>query len=63
VLKLEPRERRMLAAFVIAGVAVRVLYVLSTRHIGLAGDEIEYDREARFIVGGHWFWKIGRAHV
>src|SRR4051812_23644067 len=56
----------MLAAFVLAGVAIRVLSVLSTRHIGLAGDEIEYDHEARFILDGHWFWTTvpyGIAHA
>src|SRR4051794_1428663 len=56
----------MVAAFVLAGVAIRVLYVLSTRHIGLAGDEIEYDHEARFILDGHSFWTTvpyGIAHA
>jgi 4-amino-4-deoxy-L-arabinose transferase-like glycosyltransferase len=33
-----------------------VFYVLSSRHLPLRGDEIEYDIEGRFIAIGHPFW-------
>jgi hypothetical protein len=60
------REKRVLIGLVLLGVAVRVAYVLSTRHLALGGDQIEYDREARFILQGHWFWTTapyGIAHA
>jgi hypothetical protein len=50
------RERTLLAAAIVLGLAVRVAYVLATRHYRLAGDELEYDLEGRFIAAGHWFW-------
>ena len=37
-------------------VAVRLAFVYLTRGHGLAGDEIEYDTEARLAADGHWFW-------
>jgi 4-amino-4-deoxy-L-arabinose transferase-like glycosyltransferase len=50
------RELRLLLAALALGLAVRVAYVLATRHLVLGGDEPEYDAEARFIAAGHWFW-------
>ncbi len=32
------------------------MYVISTRHIQLAGDEIEYNLEGILISHGKWFW-------
>lgn len=60
------RERRWLAAAIALGVAVRVAYVLATRHLALAGDELEYDAEGTFIAHGHLFWTTrpyGIAHA
>lgn len=60
-----PRELRLLVAAVALGVAIRVIYVLATRHVGFVGDAAEYDAEGRFIAGGHWFWTtlpFGHAH-
>ena len=45
-----------LAAAVLAGVAVRVTFVVATHHSPLVGDQIEYDLEGRFIAAGRWFW-------
>ena len=36
-------ERRWLVAAIVLGLLVRLLYVLLTRHLALAGDELEYD--------------------
>lgn len=44
------------AAAIAVGVAVRVAYVLATRHDPLVGDQGEYDLEGRFIAAGRWFW-------
>jgi len=38
------------------GLGVRVTYVLATRHLPLAGDELEYDAEGWLIAHGHLFW-------
>jgi 4-amino-4-deoxy-L-arabinose transferase-like glycosyltransferase len=40
----------------VLGLVIRVVYVLVTSNHTLAGDEIEYDLEGRFIADGHWFW-------
>jgi 4-amino-4-deoxy-L-arabinose transferase-like glycosyltransferase len=55
-----------LGAAIALGLAVRVVYLVLTRHLPLAGDEIEYDIEGRFIAGGHFFWSFlpfGIAHA
>ena len=49
-------EWRWLVAAIVLGLIVRLLYVLLTRHLALAGDEIEYDYEGRMIAAGHWWW-------
>ncbi|HWC85729.1 MAG TPA: glycosyltransferase family 39 protein [Solirubrobacteraceae bacterium] len=54
--KVSRRERRLLVAAVVLGVAVRVAYVLATRHYRLAGDEAEYDSEGWLIAHGHLFY-------
>lgn len=52
-----PRRELLLLALAIAvGLVVRVVYVLSTRHLGLAGDSPEYDAEGRLIAAGHFFY-------
>lgn len=50
------RERWLLAAAICLGLAVRLAYVLGTRHYALAGDAIEYDAEGWLIAQGHFFW-------
>jgi 4-amino-4-deoxy-L-arabinose transferase-like glycosyltransferase len=50
------RELGLLLGAVAFGVALRVAFVLITRHQGLAGDELEYDADGRLIAAGHWFW-------
>jgi len=50
------RERRWLVGAIVLGLLVRLLYVLLTRHLRLAGDELEYDYEGRMIAAGHWWW-------
>jgi 4-amino-4-deoxy-L-arabinose transferase-like glycosyltransferase len=54
--RFERRELWLLAAALAVGVAVRLAYVLATRHFALAGDELEYDAEGSLIAHGHWFW-------
>jgi 4-amino-4-deoxy-L-arabinose transferase-like glycosyltransferase len=46
----------LLGAAVALGLAVRVAYVLATRHMALAGDSPEYDAEGMLIAHGHWWW-------
>jgi 4-amino-4-deoxy-L-arabinose transferase-like glycosyltransferase len=50
------RERWVLLGALALGVAIRVTYVLATRHLALAGDSIEYDAEGKLIAAGHWFY-------
>jgi hypothetical protein len=50
------RELVYLAIAIILGLAVRVIYVLLTRHYRLAGDAIEYDVEGQLTAQGHLFW-------
>ncbi len=60
------RERAILLGAIAVGVAVRVAYVLATRHYRLAGDALEYDAEGTFIAHGHLFWTTrpyGIAHA
>jgi 4-amino-4-deoxy-L-arabinose transferase-like glycosyltransferase len=45
-----------LVGAVVLGLAVRLAYVLATRHLALAGDELEYDAEGQLIAHGHLFW-------
>ena len=49
-------ERRILVALCLLALAVRIAYVLATRHLALAGDELEYDLEGRLLAAGHPFW-------
>lgn len=49
-------EATLLVVAVLLGFAIRVAYVLITRHHILAGDEPEYDLEGRLIAAGHFFW-------
>ena len=50
------REGALLIGAVALGLAIRIAYVLITRHHPLVGDEPEYDFEARMIASGHLFW-------
>lgn len=50
------RELLVLAAAMALGLFLRLVYVLATQDHVLAGDEIEYDTQARFIADGKWFW-------
>jgi hypothetical protein len=50
------RELVIVLAAIVAGVALRLAYVAATRHHALAGDEIEYDLEARLGAAGHFLW-------
>jgi 4-amino-4-deoxy-L-arabinose transferase-like glycosyltransferase len=49
-------ERGFVIAAVVLGLAIRIVYVLVTRHHVLTGDEPEYDLEGRLIAAGHVFW-------
>jgi 4-amino-4-deoxy-L-arabinose transferase-like glycosyltransferase len=49
------REVAILAGLVLAGLVVRVVYVLATRGYTLSGDQVEYDAIGRAAVDGHWF--------
>jgi 4-amino-4-deoxy-L-arabinose transferase-like glycosyltransferase len=63
---LDSRELWLLVAAIALGLAVRILYVLLTRHLKLAGDEPEYDVEGQLIAHGHLFWTTspyGLAHA
>jgi 4-amino-4-deoxy-L-arabinose transferase-like glycosyltransferase len=50
------RERMLLAAAIVLGLAIQLIYVVATRHYKLAGDQPEYDAEAQLIAHGHWFY-------
>jgi 4-amino-4-deoxy-L-arabinose transferase-like glycosyltransferase len=54
--KVSHRERLLLTGAILVGVAVRLVYVLATRHVHLAGDELEFDAEGWLIAHGHFFW-------
>jgi 4-amino-4-deoxy-L-arabinose transferase-like glycosyltransferase len=54
--KVSRRERRLLFAAIVLGLAARIAYVLATRHYALAGDEVEYDSEGWLIAHGHLFY-------
>jgi 4-amino-4-deoxy-L-arabinose transferase-like glycosyltransferase len=51
-------ELWLLGGAIALGVAVRVGYVLATRHLTLIGDEVEYDLEGQLIAHGHWWWSV-----
>lgn len=53
-----PSRRELLgvAAIVLLGIALRLAYILITKDHTLAGDEIEYDIEARFAADGKFLW-------
>ena len=50
------RELILLGAAIVLGLAVRIIYVIATRHYALAGDAPEYDAEGELIAHGHLFW-------
>jgi 4-amino-4-deoxy-L-arabinose transferase-like glycosyltransferase len=59
------RERLLVLGAMAAGVAVVVLYVLTTRSHPLRGDEVFYDETARFWADGKLWWAtvpFGDAH-
>jgi 4-amino-4-deoxy-L-arabinose transferase-like glycosyltransferase len=59
------RERLLVLGAMVAGVAVVLLYVLSTRSHPLRGDELFYDETARFWADGKLWWgtaPFGEAH-
>ena len=58
VISLDRREKRLLLAAVLLAVIVRIAYIAATRGHTLAGDEFEYNREARFFAGGDWFFSL-----
>ncbi|HVS29336.1 MAG TPA: hypothetical protein VHE14_07270, partial [Solirubrobacteraceae bacterium] len=64
--EVDRRERTLLVAAILLGLAVRVGYVLITGGHHLTGDEPEYDIEGRFLVHGHFLWSTtpyGIAHA
>jgi 4-amino-4-deoxy-L-arabinose transferase-like glycosyltransferase len=59
------RELALLGGAMALGLAIRLAYVLLTSGHTLAGDEVEYDIQGRFIEQGMWFWSTtpyGEAH-
>lgn len=48
-------ELRALGGAIALGLLVRLLYVVLTRHLPLAGDAPEYDFEGQMIAHGHFF--------
>jgi 4-amino-4-deoxy-L-arabinose transferase-like glycosyltransferase len=46
----------LLIGAIAVGFAVQLAYILTTRHLTLAGDEPEYLSEARLIAHGHLFY-------
>lgn len=50
------RELHLLAGAVVLGLAIRIAFLVITKGHTLAGDEPEYDLQARFIADGRWFW-------
>jgi 4-amino-4-deoxy-L-arabinose transferase-like glycosyltransferase len=55
-IELDRREAFLLLGAIALGLVVRILYVLLTQHLKLAGDAPEYDAEGVLITHGHWFW-------
>jgi 4-amino-4-deoxy-L-arabinose transferase-like glycosyltransferase len=50
------RELALVAAAIVLGVAVRLVYAFATNGHTLRGDEPEYDLEGRFFAMGKYFW-------
>jgi len=50
------RELLVLGIAVVLGVGLRLAYILATRGHALAGDEVEYDIEGRFLAAGRFLW-------
>jgi 4-amino-4-deoxy-L-arabinose transferase-like glycosyltransferase len=48
------RELMWVIAAVVLALAIRIVYVLATKDHALAGDELEYDLEAKLAADGHW---------
>ncbi len=49
-------ERRLLIGALLLGAAIRIGYVLASRHVQLGGDEPYYDQAAILQHQGKWFW-------
>jgi 4-amino-4-deoxy-L-arabinose transferase-like glycosyltransferase len=54
--ELTSSELWLLVGSIALGLAIRLAYVLLTRHYALAGDAPEYDAEGLLISQGHLFW-------
>jgi 4-amino-4-deoxy-L-arabinose transferase-like glycosyltransferase len=54
--EIDARELALLGGAIALGLAIRLLYVLLTHHLKLAGDEPEYDAEGLLISHGKWFY-------
>ncbi len=50
------RELSFVLVAVIGGILIRLAYIAATKDHRLAGDEVEYDLEARLTAMGHWFY-------
>ena len=50
------RELVLVGIAIGLGIALRLAYVLVTQGHTLAGDEVEYDIEARFVAAGDFLW-------
>lgn len=50
------RELLLLGAIMAAGLLLRLAYVLATKDHTLAGDEVTYDTQGRFIEAGKILW-------
>lgn len=60
------REVTILAAIVLVGFVIRVIYVVASRGFLLAGDQAEYDAIGRAATDGHWFhttFPYGQLHA
>jgi len=60
------RELGLVALFVLAGIALRLAYVVATKGHALAGDEVQYDIEGKLAAAGHFLWSTtpyGIAHA
>lgn len=50
------RELTLILGLAALALAIRLAVVILTTDQPLFGDELEYDREGRFIAAGQWFW-------
>jgi hypothetical protein len=60
------REKQLVVLAVLLALAIRLVYIVATRHHRLAGDEVEYDIEAQLAAKGHFLWSTtpyGIAHA